>query len=81
MSVKPEKPEVERRRQRSCPSCGATGMIRGCRVPGVQIQVVTDDGKQRSGLISLYSDVCVECGLTNFYARRDEVAGELGKLN
>ena len=56
-------------------------MIRGCRVPGVQIQVVTDDGKQRSGLIGLYSDVCVECGLTSFYARRDEVAIELEKLN
>jgi len=74
-------PVTERRRQRTCPSCGATGMIRGCRVPGVQIQVVTDDGRQRSGLIGLYSDVCVECGLTSFYARRDEVASELDALN
>ncbi len=73
-------PANERRRPRSCPSCGATGMIRGCRVPGVQIQVVTDDGQQRSGLIGLYSDVCVECGLTSFYARREEVTGELEKL-
>jgi hypothetical protein len=47
----------------------------------VQIQVITDDGQQRSGLIGLYSDVCAECGLTSFYARRDEVAGELEKLS
>ena len=70
-------PVVERRRPRSCPSCGAAGMIRGCRVPGVQIQVLTDDGKQRSGLIGLYSDVCIECGLTHFYARRNEVAEQV----
>jgi hypothetical protein len=70
----------ERRRQRQCPSCGATGLVRGCRVPGVQIQVVTDDGQQRSGLIGIYSDVCVECGLTSFYARRDEVAEQVKKI-
>jgi ribosomal protein S27AE len=68
-----EQPVEERRRQRRCPSCGATGMIRGCRVPGVQIQVITDEGDRISGPISLYSDVCVECGLTSFYARRDDV--------
>ena len=71
---------AERRRQRQCPSCGATGLVRGCRVPGVQIQVVTDDGQQRSGLIEIYSDVCVECGLTSFYARRDEVAEQVKKI-
>jgi hypothetical protein len=71
---------AERRRQRQCPSCGATGLVRGCRVPGVQIQVVTDDGQQRSGLIGIYSDVCVECGLTSFYARRDEVAEQVKKI-
>jgi len=49
-------------------------------VPGVQIQVVTDDGQQRSGLIGIYSDVCVECGLTSFYARRDEVAEQVKKI-
>ena len=70
-------PVTERRRQRQCPSCGAASMIRGCRVPGVQIQVVTDDGEQRSAPIGLYSDVCMECGLTNFYARRTEVAEQI----
>jgi hypothetical protein len=55
-------------------------MIRACRVPGVQLQVVRDDGGQRSGLIALYSDVCVDCGLTSFYARRGEVAVQLRDL-
>ena len=72
-------PVVERRRQRSCPSCGASGMIRGCRVPGVHLQVVTDDGQQRSSLIGLYSDVCMERGLTHFYARRQEVAVQVAQ--
>jgi hypothetical protein len=52
-------------------------MIRGCRVPGVQLQIVTGEGEQRSGLIGLYSDVCVDCGLTSFYARRAEVADQM----
>jgi hypothetical protein len=56
-------------------------MIRACRVPGVQLQVVRDDGAQRSGLIALYSDVCVDCGLTSFYARRGEVAVQLRELD
>jgi hypothetical protein len=55
-------------------------MIRGCRVPGVQLQVVTRDGERRSGMIGLYSDVCVDCGLTSFYARRTEVAAQLQQL-
>jgi hypothetical protein len=55
-------------------------MIRGCRVPGVQLQVLTRDGERRSGLIALYSDVCVDCGLTSFYARRAEVAEKLQQL-
>jgi hypothetical protein len=49
-------------------------------VPGVQLQVVTQGGQRRSGLIALYSDVCVDCGLTSFYARRAEVAGQLQQL-
>jgi hypothetical protein len=56
-------------------------MIRGCRVPGVQLQVITHDGEKRSGLIGLYSDVCVDCGLTSFYARRAEVAEQLQRLD
>jgi len=56
-------------------------MIRGCRVPGVQLQVITHDGEKRSGLIGLYSDVCVDCGLTSFYARRAEVAEQLAQLD
>lgn len=67
----------ERRRERRCPSCGGASMIRGCRVPGVQLQIVTGEGEQRSGLIGLYSDVCVDCGLTSFYARRAEVADQM----
>lgn len=55
-------------------------MIRGCRVPGVQLQIVTSEGEQRSGLIGLYSDVCVECGLTSFYARRAEVARRIQQM-
>lgn len=70
----------ERRRHRQCPSCGGTSMIRGCRVPGVQLQVVAPDGERRSDLIGLYSDVCVDCGLTSFYARRAEVAEQLDRL-
>lgn len=70
----------ERRRKRQCPSCGGTSMIRGCKVPGVQLQVVTEDGQHRSGLINLYSDLCVDCGLTSFYARRPEVTGQLQQL-
>lgn len=73
-------PVVERRRQRTCPSCGTTSMIRGCRVPGVSIQVLTDDGQQRSSPIGLYSDVCMECGLTHFYARRNEVAEQIKQI-
>jgi hypothetical protein len=56
-------------------------MIRGCRVPGVQLQIVREDSGQRSGMIALYSDVCVDCGLTSFYARRGEVALELDGLD
>jgi ribosomal protein S27AE len=74
-----QKPK-ERRRKRLCPSCGGQSMIRACRVPGVQLQVVRDDGGQRSGLIALYSDVCVDCGLTSFYARRGEVAVQMREL-
>jgi hypothetical protein len=55
-------------------------MIRACRVPGVQLQIVREDSGQRSGLIGLYSDVCVDCGLTSFYARRGEVATEIKTL-
>jgi len=55
-------------------------MIRGCKVPGVQLQVVTEDGQHRSGLINLYSDLCVDCGLTSFYARRPEVTEQLQQL-
>ena len=56
-------------------------MIRGCRVPGVQLQVITSEGRQRSGAIALYSDVCIDCGLTSFYARRGEVAIQLERLD
>lgn len=70
----------DRRRQRRCPSCSGKSMIRGCKVPGVQLQVVREDSGERSGLIALYSDVCVDCGLTSFYARRGEVAGQLEEL-
>ena len=31
-------------------------------------------------MIALYSDVCVDCGLTSFYARRAEVAEQLEQL-
>jgi hypothetical protein len=55
-------------------------MIRGCRVPGVQLQIVTGEGERRSGLIALYSDVCVDCGLTSFYARRTEVADQMQEM-
>lgn len=55
-------------------------MIRACRVPGVQLQIVREDSGRRSGLIALYSDVCVDCGLTSFYARRGEVANEIKTL-
>jgi hypothetical protein len=56
-------------------------MIRGCRVPGVQLQVITSEGKRQSGAIALYSDVCIDCGLTSFYARRGEVATQLEQLD
>ena len=55
-------------------------MIRACKVPGVQLQIVREDSGSRSGLIALYSDVCVDCGLTSFYARRGEVAQEMKVL-
>ncbi len=55
-------------------------MIRGCKLPGVQIQIVAHDGEQRSGLIGLYSDVCMDCGLTSFYARRADVDAELRQI-
>jgi len=74
-------PQQDRRRPRRCPSCSGASMIRGCRVPGVQLQVITHDGGKRSGLIGLYSDVCVDCGLTSFYARRTEVAEQLEQLD
>ena len=75
-----KQPKQERRRQRKCPSCGGTSMIRACRVPGVQLQIVTGEGQHRSGLIGLYSDVCVDCGLTSFYARRAEVAEQMQQM-
>jgi hypothetical protein len=46
----------------------------------VQLQIVREDSGQRTGLIGLYSDVCVDCGLTSFYARRGEVASEIKSL-
>jgi ribosomal protein S27AE len=70
----------DRRLRRNCPSCGGKSLIRGCRVPGVQLQIVRDDGGQKSEPIALYSDVCVDCGLTSFYARRGEVATEVRRL-
>jgi len=72
--------QQERRRKRQCPSCGGSSLIRGCKVPGVQLQIVREDSGDRSGLIALYSDVCVDCGLTSFYARRGEVAQEIHSL-
>jgi hypothetical protein len=75
-----EERQQERRRKRQCPSCGGTSLIRACRVPGVQLQIVREDSGQRSGLIALYSDVCIDCGLTSFYARRAEVASEIKEL-
>lgn len=58
-------------------------MIRGCRVPGVQLQIVSQEGERerRSGLIGLYSDVCADCGLTSFYARRAEVTRQIEGLS
>lgn len=76
-----EEARQERRRRRQCPSCSGTSLIRGCRVPGIQLQVVSQDGSQRSGMIGLYSDVCVDCGMTSFYARRAEVAEELREMD
>ena len=76
-----EKRQQERRRARKCPSCGGSSMIRACKVPGVQLQIVREDSGSRSGLIALYSDVCVDCGLTSFYARRGEVAQEIKVLD
>ena len=55
-------------------------MIRGCRLPGVQLQIVAHDGERRSGMINLYSDVCMDCGLTSFYARRGEVEAQLEEI-
>ncbi|HUU54104.1 MAG TPA: hypothetical protein VMY87_04215 [Armatimonadota bacterium] len=75
-----EQRQQERRRQRTCPSCGGTSVIRACRVPGVQLQIVREDSGRHTGLIALYSDVCVDCGLTSFYARRGEVAQEIKVL-
>ena len=72
--------QQDRRRRKQCPSCGGTSTIRGCKVPGVQLQIVREDSGDRSGLIALYSDVCVDCGLTSFYARRGEVAQEIQSL-
>ncbi|MBN1460467.1 MAG: hypothetical protein JXA57_13105 [Armatimonadetes bacterium] len=72
--------QQDRRRKKQCPSCGGTSTIRGCKVPGVQLQIVREDSGDRSGLIALYSDVCVDCGLTSFYARRGEVAQEIQSL-
>ena len=75
-----EQRKRERRRARKCSSCGGSSMIRACKVPGVQLQIVREDSGSRSGLIALYSDVCVDCGLTSFYARRGEVAQEMKVL-
>jgi ribosomal protein S27AE len=75
-----EERQQERRRKKQCPSCGGRSLIRACRVPGVQLQIVREDSGQRSGLIALYSDVCIDCGLTSFYARRAEVASEIQEL-
>jgi len=80
MSPITAQPQQERRRQRECPSCGGTGMIRGCRVPGVELQIVAHGSGHRSGPIHLYSDVCMDCGLTSFYARRPEVASQLKEM-
>jgi len=55
-------------------------MIRACKVPGVQLQIVREDSGRRSGLIALYSDVCGDSGLTSFYARRGEVASQMQGL-
>ena len=75
-----EESQQDRRRHRKCPSCGGRSMIRGCRVPGVQLQIVAHESGRRSGLIGLYSDVCMDCGLTSFYARRGEVAGQIKEM-
>jgi len=72
--------QQERRRKKKCPSCGGGSLIRACKVPGVQLQIVREDSGRRSGLIALYSDVCVDCGLTSFYARRGEVESQMHEL-
>jgi len=59
----------ERRRQRSCPTCGATRLIRGWQTSGLMVHM-TDSVTEG---VRVFADCCLECGLVSFYVRFGEL--------
>jgi hypothetical protein len=59
----------ERRRQRSCPSCGASRLTRGRQTSGLMVHM-TDSVIEG---VRVFADCCLECGLVSFYVRLGEL--------
>ena len=71
---------AERRRDRSCPSCSGSNILRGTKVEGVDVTVVPATESGPPVTVPTYCDVCFDCGMLFFFARvarmKDDQAGE-----
>lgn len=66
----------ERRRPRTCPSCGGDLIVRGPQVEGVAVQLApaTEEGPGVS--VPAYSDVCYDCGMVCLFVRVSHTKGD-----
>jgi hypothetical protein len=60
---------TERRRARTCPSCGGSNIVRGREVEGLSICLVPATEESPEVTLPAYSDICYECGLVSLFVR------------
>jgi hypothetical protein len=62
----------ERRRIRSCPSCGGNNIVRGSEVQGVTVTMAPATEDSAAVRVPAYCDVCYECGMLTLFVRVSE---------
>jgi hypothetical protein len=60
---------VERRRRRTCPSCGGDNIVRGSQVDGIGVPLAPATEMSAPVYVPAYSDVCSDCGFVMLYVR------------
>lgn len=63
-----EMPE-DRRRERRCPSCGGTQLLRARRVDGWSVTVPATEEGPRDVRLAPFADVCYDCGMVTLFVR------------